>query len=103
MKIHDAQFDECGTCHARTRVKDEVHGCDQCRKILNFDVKDAVYLDVTVFRKIGNARHVFCSVRCVMSWLRAFKPPKGFRFMSLPLFSGRAQLRAVQQHLKALR
>lgn len=100
MKIRDAEYAECGSCGNRRQIRAEAMGCDQCAKMMDFAKnKDFVYHDITVFGE-ANTHHIFCSVGCVFRWLRAFKPKKDYRFMSLPLFSGKATWREVQSHLK---
>lgn len=100
MVVRPAEYSECGSCGTRKQIRAEAMGCDQCAKVMDFAKnKNLTYHDLTVFGE-GSTHHIFCGVPCVFKWLRAFKPKKDYRFMSLPLFSGKATFRDVQSHLK---
>lgn len=100
MKIADAKYDDCPTCGTRKRLRDEVHGCDSCRKVLDFNKPDIDYHSVTVFGESVNQDYILCSMKCFVRWLKAFKPASDYRFMSLPLFSGKPLLSELKKSLK---
>jgi len=88
--IQERKYEKCKTCGANGKViQEELYGCDRCQRRIDL-AKDERH-EVTVFFT-GNAaveHYYFCSVRCVVQWLRAFRRPKNFNFVSLPLFQGR--------------
>ena len=101
MLIRKRVYSTCECCQATKLVSDEAYGCDTCRKAIDFNEKDVEYHRATIFtHNDGNTDVTFCSVRCFMKWLKTFKPPKGYNFLSLPLFSGASTLRDVQSYLR---
>ena len=100
MKLSDTTYSECKSCGARARLRDEVHGCDTCHKVLDFNTPGLDYHRTTVFGESVNKDYIFCSVQCFVKWLKAFKPARDYRFMSLPLFSGKKLLRDLQGRLR---
>lgn len=63
------------------RVFDDVYGCDNCRKEIDFNKEDP-YLDLTVFHHEEVSEHfVFCSWKCVLEKLPSLKTDY---FISLP-------------------
>lgn len=102
MIVRERKYEECGECHTRKLVQEEAHGCDRCNRIIDL-AKNARYHKLSVFQNASDSRskeHIFCSVKCVIGWLRAFRPPKDFYFMSLPLFEGKRDFNEFQKHLK---
>lgn len=57
------------------RVSDEVHGCDSCKLVIDFNQKDVEYLEMTIHAHKDNEykRLVFCSWRCVLKYIPKIK------------------------------
>lgn len=102
MLIRESTRETCKTCGSTTKVHEAAHGCDWCRKVIDLQKKGVEYDEVTVFLNESDSRstrYMLCSVDCVVAWLRAFKPPKDFYFISMPLLSGAKKFQAFQKHL----
>ena len=66
-------------------VSQDIYGCDQCKKEIDMNLKDADYLKTTVFSLDGTSEHrIFCSWKCVIENLKKVKTDY---FVSLPFVS----------------
>jgi hypothetical protein len=66
------------------RVSEEIHGCDNCKKEIDFNNPKIQSLELTVFRHQYNTqseRLIFCSWSCVLEKLPKIKTDY---FVSLP-------------------
>lgn len=88
MIVQERQYHECSGCGSRKMVRDEVIGCDTCRKVLDLNLVDQgkhhAYLAATVHEESGGRYHDIqcCSWACMMVALK--KEPCNY-FISLPL------------------
>ena len=86
MKIKDAQYKQVVKT-VNERVSQDVYGCDNCKKVIDFNLKDVESLEATVFKHAGNTesnRLEFCSWKCCIVRLRKVKTDY---FISLPFLS----------------
>lgn len=73
MKIKKAQYKEVMR-KTQVIVKDEVYGCDECRKPINRGGEQRQYLQATVFKHNVEARHLeFCAWKCALKGLSKVK------------------------------
>lgn len=103
MLIRDREYKTCGKCGDRKMTHDQIHGCDQCRTVIDFNKKDVQYFDATLFwfgSGDRTTRPIFCSMRCFVDWF--VRQPLGadLDFMSFPLWHA-ADLRKLQNFLVA--
>lgn len=101
MIIREAEYKDCPTCGARRSSRAPVYGCDRCGKVIDVE-KRVGYLDMAIFFK-GNKEskhHLLCGLPCVIAWLHAFRIPRDFSFLNIPLLSGRANVLEFRKHLK---
>lgn len=66
------------------RISDDVYGCDECKKVIDFNKKDVEYLEITVFNNDLDrdaSRHQLCSWECVFNYLPKVESDY---FVSLP-------------------
>lgn len=83
MLIKEAKFKEV-VKPVRERVSDEVHGCDECRAVIDFNDKDCKYLEYLIFNNpldTRSERRILCSWKCV---IKNLKKAKSNYFISLP-------------------
>jgi len=85
VKIQEAAHRKCGECGAyREIIREELYGCDNCRKVIDLSRRDSDYLDVGIHQKGNNVptkRMEFCSWACVKAKLKSIKSNY---FVSLP-------------------
>ncbi len=74
MIIKKRQYKGCLKCGAVKMVRDEIHGCDNCKKMIDFNT-DTPFLDATIFKSdSSDATHLyFCSWKCALKRLRSIK------------------------------
>lgn len=102
MIIREREYNTCSTCGDTRLVKDEAYGCDQCQTVIDVAKKGVDYLEITVFHAIDKTDHYrVCGLKCLFAWLLAFKPPKDFTFINMPLISGRVRWREFTRYLRA--
>lgn len=73
MIIKERQFQACSKCGTRKLVQDEVCGCDNCKKVIDFNAHDP-YLEAIIYKRAGEADHLhFCSWECTLKKLRTVR------------------------------
>lgn len=88
MIIKEEEYKVCSECYHRTFVRDAVHVCDGCKKIeIDLNNTKTSYLEISVHKEYDHDRFYFCSWGCVVTFLKTFKRPKHFRFLTLPYVS----------------
>lgn len=102
MIIRPREYKTCSECGSNHLIHEEAVGCDSCAKVVDLARKHTGYHEVTVFFSDNTKTqyYMMCSILCTVKWLRAFKIPKNFQFISLPLLSGANTLRQFRKHLR---
>ena len=73
MIVKEAKYKICSKCKSRKLIKDEEHGCDWCKKIINYN-KNESSLNITVFHEGNTTEHLhLCSWKCVYTILPTLK------------------------------
>jgi hypothetical protein len=66
------------------RVSDERYGCDECRREIKYDGREAIRLDLTVHHNNAEAERLsFCSWKCVIKHIKKIKIKTDY-FVSMP-------------------
>lgn len=86
MKLKDAVFKKCKSCHQTVkRISDETFGCDSCKQEIDIGKPERDYLAATVFTHGDTTIHLqFCSWKCCIKKLKTVKTDY---FISLPFLS----------------
>ena len=88
MIIKQRKWKQCPECKSRSLLSEEVYGCDNCRKPIDFDKpdKEKEYLRLTVFYHYRDETDdlEFCSWECVFERLKELKTDS---FIDLPYIS----------------
>ena len=83
MRIQEAEWEECECCGKRKKMKrDEVYGCDTCKKPIDMNKSEADYLDAKIFSQDGSTTsREYCSWKCA---IKDLKKVKNNYFIDLP-------------------
>ena len=69
----------------RSRVSEDIYGCDRCEVTIDMNDKDSRYLAIDVFGQgEGSEKHIFCSWSCALQFLPTIECNY---FISLPFVS----------------
>lgn len=73
MKIKEAQYKKVKKL-VNERMSDDIYGCDECKVVIDFNIKDVEYLEMTAHSNIdGYKSFQFCSWECVLKFLPKVK------------------------------
>ena len=83
MQLQECQYSVCKSCNQRVkRIREEVYGCDHCKKEIDMNEPQREYLEATVFMRNDQTYQMqFCSWKCCLTKLKTVKSDY---FISLP-------------------
>ena len=82
MLLKEAQYKETKQM-VRTRISEEIYGCDVCKLEIDMDCEGSDYLDLRIHFNDRDSKHMqLCSWECVLEILPKIKTDY---FVSLPL------------------
>ena len=84
MKIKEAKYKKVKRV-VNERISQEVYGCDNCKVVIDMNLKNRTYLELTVHHHNSEYEsHQLCSWKCVLEFLPTVKTDY---FVSLPFLS----------------
>ena len=66
MLLKEEKWESCKSCGTRTKIiQQQTYGCDNCKKVIDFNKDDVEYLEFSIFHNNEEAqRKVVCSWLC---------------------------------------
>ena len=90
MKIKESVIERCSKCGGYIKeVSPKQYGCDFCSKRIEISdrkEKSSPYLQATIFYHKDTKDIIFCSWKCLFSYLKKLEK-KGINFFSLPVLT----------------